>query len=735
MRISTLCAVAFLVGAVSSLDASQPDAGRTFVPVDTSRVLDSPDPMPLEAERAFPHLAFERPLELTYADDGSGRLFVAEQKGVIRVFGNSPDVRETKVFLDIQDVVSREGNEEGLLGLAFHPKYGQNGQFFIYYSTKPRASVLSRLRVSRADRNRADRASEEVLMRIPQPFGNHNGGSIRFGPDGYLYVGLGDGGSAHDPFGHGQNIETLLGSILRIDVDRKDPGRNYAVPKDNPLSGYGGNVRQEIWAYGLRNVWRLSFDRETGRLWAADVGQNRYEEVNRIVRGGNYGWNIREGFHPFEPDAPQTGPELIEPVAEYFHSEGLSVTGGIVYRGRRLPEFRGAYFYADYASGQVWTVRADGKRATDGRKVARTGLAVSAFGEDRDGAMYLTAFDGGIYRLRRRAADIESLRAAFPRKLSQTGLFASTEDLKPVAGAIPYDVNVPLWSDGATKRRFIALPEKGRVRFHARAKWEFPVGTVLVKSFLLDTDQRRPSNPRRLETRLFVHTERGWRGYTYAWNDDQTDAHLLDGALTEPFRVETANGPIDRLWYFPSRADCMACHSKSADFVLGPNTRQMNRTHDDAGLGVNQIDRFDRLGVFAEHASFSPDKLEAYPVWASPRSASTETLARAYLDVNCAFCHAPGGVAGDKPDFRFHIPLASASLLRHRPGQGRLGPADSALIAPGLPERSELLYRVSTRGSRQMPPLASNVVDDEAIAVLRRWIEEMPRDEVQRGRR
>ena len=705
-------------------------ARRSFVAVDTSRVLGSPDPMPLEAQRVFPGLTFERPLELTYAGDGSGRLFVVEQKGVVRVFDNDPDVRRTKVFLDIQDVVSRAGNEEGLLGLAFHPQYRRNGQFFVYYSTTPRASVISRFRVSRDDpdrADRADRASEEVLMKIPQPFGNHNGGSIRFGPDGYLYIGLGDGGAAHDPFGHGQNLKTLLGSILRIDVDQKDQGRNYATPKDNPFVHRGGDVRGEIWAYGLRNVWRLSFDRTTGELWAADVGQNRYEEVDRIARGGNYGWKVREGFHSFDPDAPQTGTKLIDPVAEYFHSEGLSITGGVVYRGERMEEYRGAYFYADYVTGQVWIVRAEGNRAVENRKVAQTGLAVSAFGEDPSGAMYLTAFDGGIYRLRRRNVDVESVRTEFPTKLSETGLFASTKEMQPAPGVIPYDVNVPLWSDGAEKDRYMALPSGGRVRFDAKDPWEFPVGSVLVKSFFLDTDGRSETDLRRLETRLFVHAPQGWRGYTYVWNDEQTDAELLDGALTKTYPIQTPDGPVEQPWYFPSRADCMACHTKAAGFVLGPNTRQMNRRRGDAASRVNQIEGLGRLGVFTERPTQSPGDLEAYPAW-SAASASTETLARAYLDVNCAFCHAPDGVAGSKPDLRYHTPLGDASLVGRRPGQGRLGPEDSALMTPGRPDRSELLYRVSTRGPRQMPPLASNVVDEEGVAILRRWIETMPRE-------
>ncbi|MDB5384891.1 MAG: hypothetical protein JWM11_537 [Planctomycetaceae bacterium] len=266
-------------------------------------------------------------------------MFVVEQDGRVRVFPNQSDAKETNVFLDLRGVVRREHNEEGLLGLAFHPDYRTNGQFFVFYSVTPRGSVVSRFRVSKDDPDRAQRDSEEILLQFPKPYGNHNGGCLRFGPDGCLYISVGDGGLAGDPHANAQSLEMLNGKILRIDVNHKDDGKNYAVPKDNPFAGRGG-VRGEIWAYGLRNVWRFSFDRPTGTLWAADVGQDRHEEVDIIDRGGNYGWNIREGKHPLDPNAERSPVgEFIEPVLDYPRVEGKSVTGGLVYRGRRLPDF------------------------------------------------------------------------------------------------------------------------------------------------------------------------------------------------------------------------------------------------------------------------------------------------------------------------------------------------------------------------------------------------------------
>jgi glucose/arabinose dehydrogenase len=374
--------------------------------------------------KAFPHLRWAgwepvnedgiavplRPIVLTHAGDGTNRVFVGTQHGVVHVFPNRQDAAESKIFLDIsQRVVYKDSeNEEGFLGMAFHPRYAETGELFIYYTTTaaPHTSVISRFRVSKDDPDRADPDFEEELLRIPQPFWNHNGGTIAFGPDGYLYVGLGDGGAANDPFGNGQNLGTLLGSILRIDVDHKDDGRNYAIPADNPFVGREG-ARGEIWAYGLRNVWRLSFDRETGRQWAADVGQNLWEEINLIEKGGNYGWALRESCHPFGPRSIPDNAKLIEPIWEYDHEIGKSVTGGVVYRGQRLPELQGLYLYADYITGRIWALRYDDdkQQVTANYAIPDNQQPIISFGEDEEGDVYylIVAADGrGIYRFERK---------------------------------------------------------------------------------------------------------------------------------------------------------------------------------------------------------------------------------------------------------------------------------------------------------------------------------------------
>jgi glucose/arabinose dehydrogenase len=370
---------------------------------------DAPAALPsIRLSRAYPRLSFQRPVLITNA--GDDRLFVLEQKGRIRVFVNRGDVETSDVFLDLRSEVHTAHNEEGLLGLAFDPDYAANRHFYVYYSAStPRRSVLSRFTADADDPNVADPGSERVVLEVPQPYGNHNGGALLFGPDGYLYVSLGDGGWANDPRGHGQDLTTLLGTILRIDVRGRADDGPYGVPTDNPFVGRAG-VRPEIWAYGLRNVWRMSFDRVTGDLWAGDVGQNNWEEINLIVKGGNYGWSIREGAHPFR--AGTAAVPLIDPVMEYPQRRGReligrSVTGGHVYRGRAAPGLVGAYIYGDYVTGRIWAFRYVGGTVVDQREIFSPPprVYISSFGEDVSGELYLCGFDrldggrGRIYRL------------------------------------------------------------------------------------------------------------------------------------------------------------------------------------------------------------------------------------------------------------------------------------------------------------------------------------------------
>lgn len=358
-------------------------------------VTDFPDPAGYEWKQVA--FGLDTPIGMTNAGDGSGRLFVNEKAGQIRIMSGGQLLDQP--FLDIRDRVGSSQSEQGLLGLAFPPNYNQSGFFFVNYTEKNGNTVISRFRVT-DDPNRADPGSERILITQQQPYPNHNGGGMAFGPDGYLYLSLGDGGSAGDPQGNGQNLDTLLGKLLRIDVVSDDP---YAIPVDNPFQG--GKEKHEIWAYGLRNAWRFSFDQQTGDLWIADVGQNQWEEINfqpAAAQGGlNYGWDYKEATHPYE-GTPPDGVELIDPVFEYDHSQGCSVTGGYVYRGQTLPEWQGVYFFGDYCSGNVWGLLRKGDSFEGRLLFPLKNIAIPAFGQDEAGEVYMVLMNGIIMRLEKK---------------------------------------------------------------------------------------------------------------------------------------------------------------------------------------------------------------------------------------------------------------------------------------------------------------------------------------------
>jgi len=343
---------------------------------------------------AYPKLTFESPVEYTYANDGTNRVFVVEQEGRIRVFDNNPAATSTQTYLDIRKNVGY-GGEMGLLGLAFHPKFKENGFFFVNYTkNNPRETVVSRFKASSTDASQVDPKSEVILFKFKQPYSNHNGGKVLFGPDGYLYVSTGDGGSGGDPQNNGQDRSSWLGKILRVDVNSTQKG-NYGIPADNPFANNKEGLREEIYAYGLRNPWRVSFD-EKGQLWAGDVGQNEIEEVDIVTKGGNYGWRIKEGKEDYNDKNNPTPKNLIGPIWEYSHRNGdVSITGGLVYRGQQIPALRGKYVYADYASGRVWALTQNGTKTATNQEVVERAGSISAFGEDQKHEMYLCDLGAG----------------------------------------------------------------------------------------------------------------------------------------------------------------------------------------------------------------------------------------------------------------------------------------------------------------------------------------------------
>jgi glucose/arabinose dehydrogenase len=345
-------------------------------------------------ENAFPNLTFNQPVGVFDLPDGTNQILVMEQPGVIRVFENSRSAGASSVFIDLESKVLY-GGEQGLLGMALHPNYESNGYFYVnYVAPNPRRTVITRYTVSAVDQNRADVNSELVILEIEQPFANHNGGQITFGPDGYLYIGLGDGGSGGDPLGNGQNLGVLLGKILRIDVDSASMGKNYAIPGDNPFVGNSLGYREEIYAFGFRNPWRFSFDVETGRMWVADVGQSQREEIDLVEKGKNYGWNLMEGSLPYA-GGDQEGLEL--PIWEYGRDEGLAVIGGYVYRHPTATALGGAYIYGDYGTGRIWALTLSENGAPTNSLLIDTSLNILSFGVDNDLELYICGSDGKIY--------------------------------------------------------------------------------------------------------------------------------------------------------------------------------------------------------------------------------------------------------------------------------------------------------------------------------------------------
>lgn len=672
----------------------------------------------VDAFPSLPNLA--APIDLEPLGDGSGRLFVAERAGVVRLLADDRSATAAPVYLDLSSKV-HTAFECGFLGLAAHPDYADNGWLFTSYCTRSGGqtySVISRWTRSASDPARADPGSEHELLRVRQPWDNHNGGAIAFGPDGRLFIAFGDGGAGDDPLGSGQDTSTWLGAILRVDVDDVPAGARYGIPDDNPFAGGGG--APEIYAWGLRNPWRMGFDPETGELWVGDVGQNAVEEIDLVERGKNYGWKIMEGSR-CRPGGPancdRTG--LTLPVAEYGHDQGNSVTGGYVYRGTAAPSLYGAYLYADFGSSVLFAYR-HGEAAPPTAPMMNTPTAIASFGQGEDGEVFLLGLmNGRVYRLEESTP--EAPGAPVPSRLSETGCFDDTATLEAAAGVLPYELNVPFWSDGALKRRWVVLPALASVGYAATGAWSFAPGTVFVKHFELETVTGDPESRVPVETRLLAVDEGGVRGYSYRWDEAGTDATLLAGA--DERTIEVDGEPLR--WTFPSRLQCRSCHTPASGGVLGLETAQLDREvrYGSGGqpVSVSQIDAWRGWGLFASapdgpfdgaHALTRPGDLEA----------PAEARARSWLHVNCASCHRPGGPSGTGADLRVTTPLAEAAVCDVPPARGDLGVADARLVAPGAPERSLVLERLTAAAVHRMPPIGNQKADPEGLAAVRAWI-------------
>jgi len=706
----------------------------------TSRVIGSPDPPPpFKVVRAFPNLKFTHPVLLARCP-GSDRLFVGEQAGKLYSFADKPDAK-ADLFFDLSKEVKTihllaEAKEvEAVYGLAFHPDFEKNRQCFLCYTLrgkKPHQQNLtdgtrvSRFTVSKTDPPRIDPSSEEIILTFLQ--GGHNGGDLHFGPDRMLYISTGDAGNPNppDPFNTGQDISDLLSSILRIDVDHKKGGKNYAVPTDNPFVKMKG-ARPEVWAYGFRNPWRMSFDHQTGELFVGDVGWELWESVHRVEKGGNYGWSAMEGPQPIKPE--KVGPNPIRPaLIELPHTIACSVTGGRVYRGKKFPELRGAYIFGDWETRRLWAARFEGDRTKEMPEITRPSVRIIAFGEDTHGELYFLDYDGGtVHTIERN--DGSAKNAHFPTKLSETGLFAAVKDNTPGAGVIPFTVNSRQWQDGATAEHWVAFPGMSSATLYASGKpipgnvdWHlfrmhFPKDAVLVRTISL--------SGRRIETQLLHLDGVDWHPYTFAWRDDQTDADLVPADGTEK---EVPDGKQKRLWRFPSRSQCMSCHSSWSEYALAFQPEQLNRLGAD---GRNQLVTLTEAGFIRRAGndgkplpSFDDRSTARERKLADPADAgqSLEARACAYLHANCGHCHTNGG--GGSVDLRLQFPVSVAEMkaVGIRPTRGDLGLPDARIIKPGDPYGSTLYFRMAKFGRDRMPHIGSDRPDEVGLKLIEQWI-------------
>lgn len=706
----------------------------------TSSIKGSPDPpSPYRTQIAFANLKFDEPVAMTLVPD-SNRMVIVERFGKIYTFENRPNVSETRLLLDLGKALKVEELEA--FGIAFHPSFSENGRFYVHHR-RPKEKLTTRVSefVARKASSdllwEADHDSERLLISWPP---GHNGGCVKFGPDGYLYISNGDEGKLHDPNGVGQRIDELQSSILRIDVGATDGDLPYRIPPDNPFVDIE-NARHEVWAYGLRNPWKFSFDRKTGEMWTADVGEDLWESVHKVESGGNYGWSIEEGGRPFRP-ARERGPTPIsEPIVAHGHLEARSITGGFVYHGDRLSELSGHYIYGDYDTGKVWSLMHDGQRVTTHQEICDTSIRIVGFAEDHAGELFMVDHIGGYIHSLRKNNQVDT-SDAFPRKLSQTGLFASTKDHRPAPGLIPYDIAAPQWTDGSTKERFIALPGNARIKFEGilfpyrggRNGWKFPDGAVLLETHFIEMEVGNSDSRRRLETRVLQHErlpgteatgDQLWRGFTYIWNEEQTDADLLDNprGLDRKLVIRDAQAPggeRQQTWHFPARTECSTCHNMAAKYVLGCQTIQLNHNREIEGETVNQIAYFKRLGLLTKPDDV-PDELPSLVNY-HDETATLNDRARAYLHANCSHCHRNGG--GGNADFfaLASLELDRLQMLGAKANHGDFQISEPAIIKPGNPFESIVYYRMGSLGGDRMPRLGSTVIDDRGMNLVHDWI-------------
>lgn len=652
-------------------------------------------PSNLQLENAFPNLeSIDSLVGLFQSQGDSSRWYAMSQNGRVYWFENSATATTLNDFADLSSLVNHSG-EQGLLGMAFDPQYSSNGRVFFSYINNNSQSVIARL--TNQGSLPLNTSNPLILLTLDQPASNHNGGNIAFGPDDYLYIGFGDGGGGGDTYNNGQNTQSLHSTIMRIDVS----GNSYSIPTDNPFVN-DSSILDEIYAYGLRNPWRWSFDRQTGELWVGDVGQNTYEEIDIVHSGDNLGWPIMEATHCFNASSCNSN-GLTLPVAEYDHnSGGCSVTGGFVYRGQNIPSLQGHYIHGDFCSGTIRTVVREANQTYTAETLLSSGQSISSFAQDADGEVLVLSISGRIFRFVNEQAGGSNI----PENLSDTGCFTSTQNKTYPDFVVPFDVQSKLWSDGEQKTRLFSIPDGATINTLADGDFEYPDGSILVKNFISDDTY--------LETRLFMKHVTGWAGYSYRWSDDQNDAVLVTGLSPEEISVN------DIVHIIPSRGQCFECHTNAANISLGPEASQLDfEIIYPNGTEGNQLDALTGSGYLTE----KPTSTQVTELVAlDDTSASIDMRARSYLHANCSGCHRPGA-PGSQLDFRIQTSLSETMACDQVPNSSDLGIDNARIIAAGESARSVLVARISTEDSNiRMPPIGTQVVHDDAVSVVRRWI-------------
>ncbi|MBM4000419.1 MAG: c-type cytochrome [Planctomycetes bacterium] len=711
-----------LCGSLATADDSFPVVKRR-PPWTASRITGTPErPLPYSVERVFTKLTFDQCVDAAH-EPLSDRWFVVEQYGKIVSFPNRPDADRADLVIDFAKAIP--GTKQ-VYALAFHPDVRGNRYCYVCYILADNladGTHVSRFTLTDGDAPTIDPSSELPL--ITWLSGGHNGCCLKFGPDGCLYISTGDGVGPNPPdtLRTGQDVSDLLASILRIDVDRRDKDRNYTVPRDNPFVDTAG-ARPEIWAYGFRNPWRMSFDRATGDLWVGDVGWEIWELMYRVERGGNYGWSIMEGRQPNNPQWPRGPTPILPPTIDHPHSESSSITDGLTYAGSRIPELRDHHVYGDYDTGILWAFRYEDGRVVNHHRLADTTLRIVGFADDDRGEFVILDHTAGmLYRLVPNPKRESS--GAFPRLLSETGLFQSVADQAPAPGVVPYRINVEGWFDHASSERWAALPGSESIRM-VDGRRVYPIDSVLAKTLSLDVEVGNRASRRRIETRILHWDGEEWRTYSYGWNAEQTDAELVDARGDEKtIRVPDADAPggsRSQTWRFPGRVECQRCHNKWSGPPLAFDPPQLHARDRDAP-GTSQLETFVARGLFE-----APPGDNGAVALVDPRDPrfDLDRRARSYLHVNCSHCHRMHAGSGVLAQMPFDVPLPKTDMVDIAPSKGAFGLPGAAIIAPGDPARSVLCYRMAKLGGGRMPHIGSTEVDTEGVRLIWDWILAMP---------